>query len=618
MPIIQNALISQGFEESGINVVTNADKAGIIAAFEKLLSETREGDMVFIHFSGHGQQIQDDNGDEVDGLDEAMIPIDAKERYEEGVYEGENHFRDDEFAEILTNIRRKAGPNGSVLVVIDACHSGTGTRGDAVARGTDVAFTEPGYTSTVNNAQNEQFGLLLEDENLAPMMSFYGASAHQLNYEYKINDSTRIGSLSFAFAKAFSEADENTSYQGLFDRIKAHMATIAPRQSPQAEGNLDQLVLGGKLDGIPDYALVSEVYDGQNVMLNKGQIHGVYEGTVFTLYPIDTYDTTKTDPIAKGTVVYSDVNTCDVELDRELAKDDLRLAWFMISAYSYGNLSVNVKIDVSDKKLKDAIELEIAEYPLIKLVDDGFDLLLEEGNDFAVKRGNTVVLSMVEDLPIWEEEIPASVSENATLAKSVVDAILAYVQAEYLRNLEAEPENLKVDVEFIPVKGYIKQRNVFVEEKEIPLEEHIDEAGSMFYHKGDYFKMKFTNNGRKTLYITVLDIMPDNALGVILPKNRPPEEYRVKPGESYVCPAIKINPPYGTEMFKVIASEEPMDLKAVIKDEGSVQHRGGKNNPFQTLFSETFASDEETRGGESTDIPAGSVFVKSFVFEIRE
>jgi hypothetical protein len=396
------------------------------------------------------------------------------------------------------------------------------------------------------------------------------------------------------------------------------MATIAPRQSPQAEGNLDQKVLGGKLPGIPDYALATVVYGENSVMLNKGQIHGIYEGTVFTLYPIDTYDTSKVKPIATGKVTFADVNTCDVELDRKLAKEDLRLAWYMISSYSYGNLSVNVKIDVSDKKLKVAMESEIKKYPFIKLVENDFDLLLEEGNDFVVKRGNTVVLSMVEDYLIWEQEIPASADQHLELAKNAVDAILAYVQADYLRKLEAEPENLAIAVEFIPVKGTIQQRNTFVEEAEVPLEEHIDVSGAMFFNEGEFFKMKFTNNGKKTAYITVLDIMPNNALGVIIPKNRPPEEYRVKPGETYICPAIKISPPFGTEMFKVIASEEPMDLRTVIKDEGAVQHRGGANNPFQTLFSETFASDEDTRGGDPTDLPAGSVFVKSFVFEIRE
>jgi hypothetical protein len=41
-----------------------------------LPSVTKPGDTVFIHFSGHGAQIPDDNGDEADQLDEVIIPSD--------------------------------------------------------------------------------------------------------------------------------------------------------------------------------------------------------------------------------------------------------------------------------------------------------------------------------------------------------------------------------------------------------------------------------------------------------------------------------------------------------------------------------------------------------------
>jgi hypothetical protein len=35
--------------------------------------------------SGHGQQIQDDNGDELDGYDEALIPYDAAAMLRSGI-----------------------------------------------------------------------------------------------------------------------------------------------------------------------------------------------------------------------------------------------------------------------------------------------------------------------------------------------------------------------------------------------------------------------------------------------------------------------------------------------------------------------------------------------------
>ena len=38
------------------------------------------GSVVFFHFSGHGQQVRDKNGDENDGLDESIVPGDAQDQ----------------------------------------------------------------------------------------------------------------------------------------------------------------------------------------------------------------------------------------------------------------------------------------------------------------------------------------------------------------------------------------------------------------------------------------------------------------------------------------------------------------------------------------------------------
>ena len=37
---------------------------------KKLVKESKKGDVVFCHYSGHGGRLPDDNGDEEDGLDE--------------------------------------------------------------------------------------------------------------------------------------------------------------------------------------------------------------------------------------------------------------------------------------------------------------------------------------------------------------------------------------------------------------------------------------------------------------------------------------------------------------------------------------------------------------------
>ena len=87
---------------------------------------------------------EDLNGDEPEGWDEALVPIDAKKVYQKGVYEGKNHIIDDELNEYLKEIRTKVGKNGFVYVVVDACHAGSSYRGDEkerITRGTNRGFT---------------------------------------------------------------------------------------------------------------------------------------------------------------------------------------------------------------------------------------------------------------------------------------------------------------------------------------------------------------------------------------------------------------------------------------------------------------------------------------------
>ena len=57
-------------------------------------------------------------------------------------------FSDDELNGALTDVRKKLGPNGHLIVLLDACHSGTGTRGSGMA-GSVTAVDSNGYKITL-------------------------------------------------------------------------------------------------------------------------------------------------------------------------------------------------------------------------------------------------------------------------------------------------------------------------------------------------------------------------------------------------------------------------------------------------------------------------------------
>ena len=138
VPLVQGMLKSAGFKSVTTLVNRQATKVGIVGAFKRLTVSCKQGDVVYIHYSGHGQQMTDVHNDEKDGLDECWIPYDAY-RKASANYHGEKHLTDDELNVYLNAIRNKIGAKGKLLVVIDACHSGDGTRGedDEIVRGVE-------------------------------------------------------------------------------------------------------------------------------------------------------------------------------------------------------------------------------------------------------------------------------------------------------------------------------------------------------------------------------------------------------------------------------------------------------------------------------------------------
>ena len=138
VPLVQVMLKYAGFKSVMTLVNRQATKVGIVGALKRMMASCKHGDVVYIHYSGHGQQMTDVHNDEKDGLDECWIPYDAC-RKASATYHGEKHLTDDELNVYLNAIRNKIGAKGKLLVVIDACHSGDGTRGedDDIVRGVE-------------------------------------------------------------------------------------------------------------------------------------------------------------------------------------------------------------------------------------------------------------------------------------------------------------------------------------------------------------------------------------------------------------------------------------------------------------------------------------------------
>lgn len=205
-------LLSPLFFEHGYTVTSLVDSqathANITNALMELAKESKKGDVVYIHFSMHGQPFEDLNGDEEDGWDEALIPVDAEMLYAEGVYEGKNHLLDDELEVYFNDIRSKLGSEGQLLVILDACHSGTASRGDDDhIRGTREGFTRSGkyYTPDRTQETNDYF-TVASTNGQSPVTFIEACRSYQVNREVRdVETNTWYGSLSFYIAQSMKD-----------------------------------------------------------------------------------------------------------------------------------------------------------------------------------------------------------------------------------------------------------------------------------------------------------------------------------------------------------------------------------------------------------------------------
>lgn len=220
--IITKFLQANKFHADNIITFQNAaaSKDNILRGFNSLIVKARPNDKIYIHFSGHGQQITDLYGDEADGYDEAWVPYDALKHYIPKVYEGENHLIDDEINILLSAIRQKIGASGELIVVVDACHSGDSSRGEdeeneIIIRGTADRFIIP-HTAPAASIEPKPIQWTI----------ISACKSYQNNYECKI-DGQHFGSLSYALYTSRNEMG-NSQLDRIGEMLADKVSNLVP------------------------------------------------------------------------------------------------------------------------------------------------------------------------------------------------------------------------------------------------------------------------------------------------------------------------------------------------------------------------------------------------------
>jgi Caspase domain len=260
----------------------------IVDAFKGITEGANTGDLVYIHYSGHGGRVKTIFSDlKGEGqFDECLVPMDVGE---DGYY-----LRD---VEMNTLLKRMTDKGLVVTVIFDSCHSGGATRGDGDVRGardgqvdtndrplgSSVADRAELLANWLVTTQNSSKDGWLPNQNYV----FLGACRPtELAYEAAFGTGTeRNGALTYWMLDTLNAVPTGLTYQALYDRVTGQIQSKFPNQLPMLLGEGDRLVFGSEIKPVQYNLTVVNVMPGQ-VTLNGGLVQGLSRGARFALYPV--------------------------------------------------------------------------------------------------------------------------------------------------------------------------------------------------------------------------------------------------------------------------------------------------------------------------------------------
>lgn len=202
---VKELLTSFGF--NNFNILTDLTdikptKTNILKEFENMLKNAKAGDILFVHYSGHGSYTYDTNRDERDGFDEMLVSLDLKA------------VLDDELKTIIKNNLKK---DVTLVGLFDSCHSGTIL---------DLKYCYMDSNNYDNYSENDKAS---ECDGNVIMIS--GCMDKQTSAETVINNKVQ-GALSWSFIDCLTN-NKNCSWRVLLKNMRENLKNNGFSQIPQ-------------------------------------------------------------------------------------------------------------------------------------------------------------------------------------------------------------------------------------------------------------------------------------------------------------------------------------------------------------------------------------------------
>ncbi len=527
-----------GFAKENVALLRNDDatRQGILDAFQQLVDATERDDIVVIHYAGHGSQKPDEDGDEPDGMDETIVPIDSGRDPDEN-----RDITDDEIHVFLKQLAEKTA---YTTLVFDCCHSGTITRDTFGGRTRSVESetreglprrsVDPAHTTRSTGDPGPSGWFSLSDRYVL----IAGCADKELSAEKKEGPDT-FGALTLYLSKELEKAGPGTTYRDVFEGLRGRVTANRAEQNPQMEGRLDREVFGVR-DIEPMRYIGVKARAGDVVTLRGGAAHGLTVGSKWAVYPRGateaTGDALGEVEIASVGPVESEAKILEGSPDAGSIQDGCRA---VETEHSYGDLRLRCKV-VASAGLEDSADtLRSLIHPTAEDADDpkpGLIVLDDDNAEVCVylidKRANRVEGDSapypVPQLGALSERTWVTVGDQGEVVapmKRIGEEDTVFENLEKLTRYRqglalSSPDsalNGKVEMDLYRVLAKDgASASALAAAKRVPAQAE-SAGGAVTFEEGDLYEVHIKNNHDQNVYINLVGFDPAGAVGVLYP-----------------------------------------------------------------------------------------------------
>lgn len=269
----------------------------VISSLRNIIDKAGQGDFVYIHFSGHGTQVDARSFEEYSNKDTGDL---ALVLFDEVTVSGTRYFHSRDLADLLNKMVERGL---LVTLVLDCCFSGSVVRRDdreydGIRTITYDPAVDAAYPQRLDinlslhvgckaRRDARMLGNLLIDPDGYTILSACGP--HEIAQELTL-DGMKNGALSYFLVRTLvSQPNTKITHQSIYDHLRMKFHVYWPRQTPMRYGNKYFSFFGKRRpEGNAAFIHVLRKPEGDRLYLGAGHVHGVSEDDEYAVYPLES------------------------------------------------------------------------------------------------------------------------------------------------------------------------------------------------------------------------------------------------------------------------------------------------------------------------------------------